>query len=178
MHMEVCKYANMQVCKVSKYTSNVSIQVYSMQVYMYSSLHLCKYVGFCQYAKYEDKYMQVTAEICLTNVTVIVGICLRWSKESQLQCLVIVEPVTAEIFLIWKIVARTIVAWTYVNMTVGICSRGFQEPTISWIEVESVLSDLTHSQFQLKLFLRVARWVGGLLDQMEIKPTQPQLKLS
>ena len=46
----------MQVCKVSKYTSNVSIQVYSMQVYMYSSLHLCKYVGFCQYAKYEDKY--------------------------------------------------------------------------------------------------------------------------
>ena len=122
--MQVCKYANMQVCKVSKYTSNVSIQVYSMQVYRYSSLHLCKYVSFCQYAKYEDKYMQVTAEICLTNVTVIVGICLRWSKESQLQCLVIVEPVTAEIFLIW-----TIVAWINVIVTVGICSRASQEPT-------------------------------------------------
>ena len=36
---------------------------------------------------------------------------------------------TAEIFLIWKIVARTNVAWTYVPMTVGICSRCSQEPT-------------------------------------------------
>ena len=36
---------------------------------------------------------------------------------------------TAEIFLIWKIVARTNVAWTYVPMTVGFCSRCSQEPT-------------------------------------------------
>ena len=54
------------------------------------------------------------------------------------------RSVRTEIFLIWTIVARTNVAWTNVNITVEICSRGFQEPTISWIEVESVLSDLTH----------------------------------
>ena len=51
--------------------------------------------------------------------------------------LVKIGSVTAEIFLIWTIVARTTVAWTNVNMTVGICSRGFQESIISWIEVES-----------------------------------------
>ena len=44
--------------------------------------------------------------------------------------LVKIGSVTAEIFLIRTNVARTNVAWTNVTVTVGMCSRWPEEPTI------------------------------------------------
>ena len=54
---------------------------------------------------------------------------LKALKILALRNLVKIVSVAAEIFLIWTNVARTHVAWTIVTVTVGICSRGSQEPT-------------------------------------------------
>ena len=51
---------------------------------------------------------------------IVPGTCL-WS-------LVKIEPVTAEILLMWTNVARTNVAWTNVTVTAGICCRCSQGP--------------------------------------------------
>ena len=47
------------------------------------------------------------------------------------QNLVKIGSLTAEIFLIWKNVARTNVAQTNVTLTVGICYKCSQEPTFN-----------------------------------------------
>ena len=52
--------------------------------------------------------------------------------------------VTVEILLVWTNVARTIVAWTNVNVTVGICFRCSQEPTFK-VSSKSVQDQLTLS---------------------------------
>ena len=49
--------------------------------------------------------------------------------ETYLYNLVNIGSVIAEIFLIWTAVARTNVAWTNVNLIVGICARYSQEAT-------------------------------------------------
>ena len=55
---------------------------------------------------------------------------IKWDpKNLGPISLVKIVSVTAEIFLIWTIVARTNVAWTNITMTVGIFSTCFQEPT-------------------------------------------------
>ena len=44
------------------------------------------------------------------------------------------RPGTAEIFMIWTIVAWTNVAWTNVTVTVGICLGWSQEPSFKvWL---------------------------------------------
>ena len=59
--------------------------------------------------------------VAWTNVTVTVGICLRWSKESTL---VKIGLVTDEIFLKWTNVAGTNIARTNVTVTVDIFTNG------------------------------------------------------
>ena len=54
---------------------------------------------------------------------------LEMVPGTYILSLVKIRSGTAEIFLIWTNVARTNVAWTNVNMTVGIFSRCSQEPT-------------------------------------------------
>ena len=51
-------------------------------------------------------------------------------QERYLKSLDKIGSVTAEIFLIWTNVARTNATWTNVTLTVGICSKYSQEPTI------------------------------------------------
>ena len=51
-------------------------------------------------------------------------------KQLGPKSLVKIGSVTAEIFLIWTNVARINVVWTDFSVTVGICSRVSQEPTI------------------------------------------------
>ena len=102
----------------------------------------------------------------------------RWHLESKmvpesyLQSLVKIMSVSAEIFLIWTNVARTNITWTNVTVTVKICSR------LAWSSHKVVLNQSLLiwliSSFNWNFS---CGWVGGLLDQMEIKPTQPQLKL-
>ena len=48
---------------------------------------------------------------------------------TYLQSLIKIGSVTVEIFLIWTNVARTNVAWTNVNLIVGIRSKGSQKAT-------------------------------------------------
>ena len=63
-----------------------------------------------------------------------------------------IGSVTVEIFLIWTNVARTNVAWTNVTVSVGICSRGSQEPTFKvWSKLGPVTAEI------LLEFV----WVGG-----------------
>ena len=90
--------------------------------------------------------------------------------------MVIVEPVTAEIFLIWTIVARTNVAWTNVNMTVGICSRGSQKSKDMNIQGYQIF------QVILSMYSGVEStvpggWVAGWLDQMEIRLTSASVEV-
>ena len=59
-----------------------------------------------------------------------------WSKKIKAPKIlapnnvVKIGSVTAEIFPIWTNVARTNVTWTNVTLTVGICSKCSQEPTL------------------------------------------------
>ena len=65
----------------------------------------------------------------LTNETISENqsYCVPNRKSTKVE----IGSLTAEIFLIVTKVARTSIAWTNVTVTVGICSRGSQEPTIN-----------------------------------------------
>ena len=55
---------------------------------------------------------------------------IKVGKKLGLKNLVKIWSVTAETFLIWINVSRTNVAWTNVTVTVGICERWSQEPSL------------------------------------------------